>query len=443
MRSPNNESQVQVELILEQRRKDEAQLKQIQEQEQALVLERANRDLNSRQPTSGEPEVATHLNELCQAAPVMHRVNPTSQQELDSGDALSYLVRVKSTYLDQPDVYNRFLGIMGDFKSQATDTLEVISQIAGLFYDTPALIAGFNVFLPPGWKVEWDIDGNSRTGRAVSPWGTISTISPCNHDGTNLLPQIRSYRTESVPRAGFFGVSEASSANPKRGPVDYNHALTYFNKIKARFVTQPEIYRQFLNLLQTSQRGSRSTQEVYSEIGVLFYNAPDLIEEFKEFFPEIAAHARAQATTSAPATVDGVEAARSQKTARSPTSEDVLASSPTLYSRPRRESSASFVPFDTETLPKKKGRPTRAALDRSEQPKAEGDNYAKLISPPDPEPPSSWLEPQLTRSSKASKSPTGVPGPKLPKKKGRPAKADLDRRRQEGETQGQVRPDRH
>lgn len=36
-------------------------------------------------------------------------------------DALSYLDQVKVRFVDQPDVYNRFLDIMKDFKSQAYD----------------------------------------------------------------------------------------------------------------------------------------------------------------------------------------------------------------------------------------------------------------------------------------------------------------------------------
>lgn len=34
-------------------------------------------------------------------------------------DALSYLDQVKVRFHEQPDVYNRFLDIMKDFKSQA------------------------------------------------------------------------------------------------------------------------------------------------------------------------------------------------------------------------------------------------------------------------------------------------------------------------------------
>lgn len=38
---------------------------------------------------------------------------------LHSQDALSYLDQVKVQFSEHPDVYNRFLDIMKDFKSQA------------------------------------------------------------------------------------------------------------------------------------------------------------------------------------------------------------------------------------------------------------------------------------------------------------------------------------
>jgi len=38
---------------------------------------------------------------------------------LNVNDALSYLEQVKAQFKDHPEIYNRFLDIMKDFKSQA------------------------------------------------------------------------------------------------------------------------------------------------------------------------------------------------------------------------------------------------------------------------------------------------------------------------------------
>ena len=62
-----------------------------------------------------------------------------------------------------------------------------------------------------------------------------------------------------------------------------------------RFATQPEIYKQFLEILQTYQRESKPIQDVYTQVTHLFNSAPDLLEDFKQFLPESAAHAKEQA----------------------------------------------------------------------------------------------------------------------------------------------------
>lgn len=61
-----------------------------------------------------------------------------------------------------------------------------------------------------------------------------------------------------------------------------------------RFASQPDIYKQFLEILQTYQRESKPIQDVYAQVTSLFNSAPDLLEDFKQFLPESAAQHRAQ-----------------------------------------------------------------------------------------------------------------------------------------------------
>jgi paired amphipathic helix protein Sin3a len=69
-------------------------------------------------------------------------------------DALSYLDQVKYKFGNQPQVYNDFLDIMKEFKSQSLDTPGVIERVSNLFKGHAELIVGFNTFLPPGYKIE-------------------------------------------------------------------------------------------------------------------------------------------------------------------------------------------------------------------------------------------------------------------------------------------------
>lgn len=96
--------------------------------------------------------------------------------------------------------------------------------------------------------------------------------------------------------AGPPSLGPAGGAKP---PVEFNHAISYVNKIKNRFSQQPEIYKNFLEILQTYQRESKPIQDVYAQVTQLFSAAPDLLEDFKQFLPESAAQVRAIAAARA------------------------------------------------------------------------------------------------------------------------------------------------
>jgi paired amphipathic helix protein Sin3a len=98
--------------------------------------------------------------------------------------------------------------------------------------------------------------------------------------------------------AGAEVVANAAAAHhgpsERKGPVEFNHAISYVNKIKTRFHDNPETYKQFLEILQTYQREQKPIQDVYDQVTTLFHSAPDLLEDFKQFLPE---HAAAQPKT--------------------------------------------------------------------------------------------------------------------------------------------------
>lgn len=75
-------------------------------------------------------------------------------KELKVEDALLYLDQVKEAFGDRPRIYNEFLEIMKNFKSQQIDTPGVIKRVSNLFYGYNNLILGFNTFLPEGYKIE-------------------------------------------------------------------------------------------------------------------------------------------------------------------------------------------------------------------------------------------------------------------------------------------------
>ncbi|XP_070503686.1 paired amphipathic helix protein Sin3a isoform X1 [Chironomus tepperi] len=111
-------------------------------------------------------------------------------------DALSYLDQVKYKFGNQPQVYNDFLDIMKEFKSQSIDTPGVIQRVSNLFKGHPELIVGFNTFLPPGYKIE--VQANDQ-GFAYQV--SVSVPSPSSTGNTTIQTQ-HSPQTKFIQSTG-------------------------------------------------------------------------------------------------------------------------------------------------------------------------------------------------------------------------------------------------
>ncbi|KAG0032703.1 Transcriptional regulatory protein sin3 [Podila clonocystis] len=246
----------------------------------------------------------------------------SNYRPLNVRDALSYLDQVKVQFQDHPDVYNRFLDIMKDFKSQNIDTPGVIERVSTLFKGHPTLISGFNTFLPPGYRIECFSNANDANMiRVTTPSGHTTTQMggpivinerlpppqgpphygsqsgyhvPQNNGYQSSIPSISQIQLPPVNSPGYMSQPSQAMApsasqggpNSKKTPVEFNHAINYVHKIKNRFSNDPDTYKQFLELLQAYQKEMKPITDVYSHVTLLFKNAPDLLDEFKQFLPE-------------------------------------------------------------------------------------------------------------------------------------------------------------
>ncbi|SCU81790.1 LAMI_0B07690g1_1 [Lachancea mirantina] len=289
-----------------------------------------------------------------------------SYRPLNVKDALSYLEQVKFQFSNRPDVYNHFLDIMKDFKSQVIDTPGVIERVSTLFQGFPTLIQGFNTFLPQGYKIEcsmnpndphpikvttpYDIHNEQPLGLRTTPVGEASEHPAAPVSSTdasnpprpedmsesgnfnvaeqqtqiqdleaaqvenmrqnqlqNLHPQHLQQRQQETPPNATVAAQNAThlpslaqqqtayQQERKAGDIEFSHAISYVNKIKTRFADQPDIYKRFLEILQTYQREQKPIHEVYGQVTILFQNAPDLLDDFKKFLPDAnAAHQHQQ-----------------------------------------------------------------------------------------------------------------------------------------------------
>lgn len=106
-----------------------------------------------------------------------------------------YEFQVKYKFGNQPQVYNDFLDIMKEFKSQSIDTPGVIQRVSNLFKGHPELIVGFNTFLPPGYKIE--VQANDQgfayqvSVSVPSPSGNVQLTQSSQHSSPTKLQIIQ------------------------------------------------------------------------------------------------------------------------------------------------------------------------------------------------------------------------------------------------------------
>ncbi|CAF2082401.1 unnamed protein product [Brassica napus] len=160
------------------------------------------------------------------------RETKTNNRGLTTSDALHYLKTVRNIFHDNVGKYETFLEVMRDFKAQRVDTAGVIERIKDLFKGYNDLLLGFNTFLPKDHTI---------------------TLSP----------------EEEKPK----------------NKVDYNDAISFVTKIKARFGGDEDAYKSFLDILNMYRKDKKSITEVYKEVTLLFKGHEDLLVEFVNFLP--------------------------------------------------------------------------------------------------------------------------------------------------------------
>ncbi|KIJ15185.1 hypothetical protein PAXINDRAFT_134088 [Paxillus involutus ATCC 200175] len=225
--------------------------------------------------------------------PSVAHIEAAHERPLNVTDALSYLDAVKVQFQDQPDVYNHFLDIMKDFKSQLIDTPGVIKRVSHLFSGHLGLIQGFNTFLPAGYRIECSTDPQQSTMITVTtPSGTIlqstredmpgpsgshwSAFPRLDGPGGSVLGSVPS--TSLSPDPSIYGMGMDN--------VSIEPAVQYVQKIKQR--CDEATYRRFLEILGRyhTMADAVDEREVSAEIARLFKDDPDLRSDFRIFMPE-------------------------------------------------------------------------------------------------------------------------------------------------------------
>lgn len=146
------------------------------------------------------------------------------------------------------------------------DTPGVIDRVSTLFRGNPNLIQGFNTFLPPGYRIECSDDPlDPNPIKVTTPLGTTTTTSgaivpprpmndrpppvyrndpwgardpPYPEAGGSIYERERDAQYYNGAPNGQIAQLQAAATGRRgdttKGPVEFNHAINYVNKIKVR-----------------------------------------------------------------------------------------------------------------------------------------------------------------------------------------------------------------
>eukprot|EP01102_Stenamoeba_stenopodia_P018355 TRINITY_DN6714_c0_g1_i2.p1 TRINITY_DN6714_c0_g1~~TRINITY_DN6714_c0_g1_i2.p1 ORF type:complete len:975 (+),score=235.58 TRINITY_DN6714_c0_g1_i2:41-2965(+) len=221
---------------------------------------------------------------------------PNRNREVKFENALDFLDQVKLVFAKQPNVYNQFLEIMKEFKTQSIDTPGVIARVSELFKGHRNLILGFNTFLPAGYKIEYEeptsptpTSLSSPVPKITTPLSALPGVVASPSTAVPPISQPVGIPMSAVPPQGApVGISPSPQQQqqlPRKQP-ELDHARNYVKKIKLRFAHQPHIYKAFLEILHAYHREHHTIKDVYDQVATLFHNHSDLLEEFTQFLPD-------------------------------------------------------------------------------------------------------------------------------------------------------------
>ncbi|KAL1888866.1 hypothetical protein Sste5346_009250 [Sporothrix stenoceras] len=107
------------------------------------------------------------------------------EKKPELNDALSYVDQVKARLHDKPELYNKFLDILGDYQKKKRNMPDTMRRISSIFAGYPDLINGFDAFMPTGYGVRHESENKLDTVRITTPDGgtTVHGKKPGHDSG--------------------------------------------------------------------------------------------------------------------------------------------------------------------------------------------------------------------------------------------------------------------
>ncbi|XP_078174576.1 paired amphipathic helix protein Sin3-like 3 isoform X2 [Carex rostrata] len=228
--------------------------------------------------------------------PVQNPVPPPGQQPVQIDDAMEFVNRIKTRFVDEPSVYSSFLKILNLYKTNHRTCQEIYREVLPLFKDHPDLLSGFKRFLPENNNVpRWQPGPESvRQEDWCSTMTSLKTSRPVKNEKASKESK-GSDHSECEERESDADTNKkmwenGSQSNPHRTLSDEDkEALNasadetifeFFKRVRER--VEPDAYKDFLKCVDLRRVGALTKESLEMLARGLFEDYPDLLDGFKE-----------------------------------------------------------------------------------------------------------------------------------------------------------------
>lgn len=234
-----------------------------------------------------------------------------SAEDADLSDAMVYLNKIKEEYEDDMVTYDNFLETMRDFKFGKVDAEEVCKAVRVLFKNKPHLIETFNEYLPPHLRFYGERlqeagarpferqmalvgpppqfrrpvygSGGKHPGMSMGPPPMQMGPGGGMHGGYNGGARVRSPGRMGSVQMGKQGMHQQQKMEELER-IKAKQAQEFIQRVKRRYSHRPNVYKTFVELLQTHQAKSNMFEKMKAEVNSLLWESPDLREDFERNF---------------------------------------------------------------------------------------------------------------------------------------------------------------
>ncbi|XP_006877178.1 PREDICTED: paired amphipathic helix protein Sin3b [Chrysochloris asiatica] len=212
---------------------------------------------------------------------------PLESDSVEFNNAISYVNKIKTRFLDHPEIYRSFLEILHTYQKEQLSTKgrpfrgmseeEVFTEVANLFRGQEDLLSEFGQFLPEAKRSLFT--GNGPCGMNSTPKGEPEKIP--EHSKKRARPSLlRPVSGPAKKKMKLRGTKDLSiAAVGKYGTLQ---EFSFFDKVR-RVLKSQEVYENFLRCIALFNQELVSGSELLQLVSPFLGKFPELFAQFKSF----------------------------------------------------------------------------------------------------------------------------------------------------------------